>query len=113
MPLLARAGAILPLGPVKQFVDEQVDEPLAIHVFPGANGAFTLYEDDGRSFGYERGEWTGLDLAWNDRRRRLSMRLTEGSRMIGSSERGLRIRLAGSSAPYEIVFRGRPIEVTL
>ena len=48
MPLHVRAGAILPLGPVRQYVDEPVDGPLTLVVYPGADGAFTLYEDDGR-----------------------------------------------------------------
>ena len=47
MPLFVRAGARVPLGPVKHYTDEVVDEPLAIVVLPGAEGRFTLFEDDG------------------------------------------------------------------
>jgi len=50
MPLYVRAGAILPLGPVKQYVDESVAAPLEFTIYSGADGAFFLYEDDGRSF---------------------------------------------------------------
>jgi alpha-glucosidase len=56
MPLYARAGAILPLGPELQHTDEKPLDPLTLLVFPG-DGDFTLYEDDGRTFAYERGEW--------------------------------------------------------
>lgn len=50
MPLHVRAGAIVPMGPIKQYVDEPVDAPLSVTIYPGADGAFELYEDDGRTF---------------------------------------------------------------
>jgi alpha-glucosidase/alpha-D-xyloside xylohydrolase len=112
MPLLVREGAILPLGPVKQYVDEAVDGPLVIHLYPGADGAFTLYEDDGRSFNHQRGAWTGIDLKWSDRQHRFSARLADGSRMLAPEKR-MQIRVAGSHAARDIVFAGRPIEVML
>jgi len=112
MPLLVRAGAILPIGAVKQYVDEPSEEPLVLQVYPGADGHFTVYEDDGRSFEYERGAWTGLDVAWDDRRRRLSVRLTEGSRLVGVTK-ALRIRVAGSRAAIDRPFTGAPLEVTV
>ena len=59
MPLYVRAGAIVPMGPVKQYTAEKVDGPLAVTVYPGADGAFLLYEDDGSSFNYRKGEWMG------------------------------------------------------
>ena len=70
MPLHVRAGAIVPFGPVKQYVDEPVDAPLSVVVYPGADGIFLLYEDDGRSFAYRKGAWMGLEMAWRDRDRR-------------------------------------------
>jgi len=113
MPLFVRAGAILPLGPVRQYTTERSDEPVALTVYPGANGAFTLYEDDGRSFAYERGDWMGIDLQWNDAGRRLSLRLTPGSRMRPPEERRFRVRLSGSKSSRDIRFTGRPLEVRL
>src|SRR5262249_43302284 len=47
MPLYVGGGAVVPMGPVKQYTGEKVDEPLTIAVHPGADGAFALYEDDG------------------------------------------------------------------
>jgi alpha-glucosidase (family GH31 glycosyl hydrolase) len=74
IPLSVRAGATLPLGPVKQFVEEKVDEPLSVTIYHGENGSFLLYEDDGQSFDYRRGEWMGIEMSWDDRRRLLLMR---------------------------------------
>ncbi len=113
IPLYVRAGAILPLGPVKQYVDEPVVAPLTIQVYPGANGAFTLYEDDGRSFDYQRGDWMGIDMRWDDRQRRLTLARSAGSRARGPAERPIHVRAIGSSTTRDIVFTGSPIEVRL
>jgi alpha-glucosidase (family GH31 glycosyl hydrolase) len=113
MPLFVRAGAIVPLGPVRQYVDERVDEPLTLQVYPGADGAATLYDDDGVSFAYARGDWMGVNVAWSDRERRLDLRLARGSRMRSPLERPFRIRVAGGSATRDVVFTGAPIAVRL
>ncbi|HEY2905657.1 MAG TPA: TIM-barrel domain-containing protein, partial [Vicinamibacterales bacterium] len=113
MPLFVRGGAILPLGPVKQYVDEPVNAPLTVQVYPGADGAFTLYEDDGRSFDYQRGDWMGIDMRWDDRQRRLTLARSAGSRARGPAERTIRVRALGSPATRDIVFTGSPIEVRL
>jgi alpha-glucosidase (family GH31 glycosyl hydrolase) len=113
MPLHVRAGAILPFGPIKQYVDESVDGPLTLVVYPGANGAFTVYEDDGRSFNYRRGEWTGIDARWDDSARRLSLRLAAGSRMLAPLRREIEVRLAGDRSSHRAVFTGQPLAVTL
>ena len=113
MPLFVRAGAILPLGPVKQFTGERLDDPLTVQLHPGADGAFTLYEDDGVSFAHERGDWMGLRMHWSDGQKRLTLRLADGSRMRPPSPRPIRVRVAGSQGTHEIVFDGKPIEVRL
>jgi alpha-glucosidase/alpha-D-xyloside xylohydrolase len=111
MPLYVRAGAILPLGPLKQYTGEKVDGPLMLKVYPGADGAFTLYEDDGMTFNYRRGEWTKIRLVWDDARRTLSLRLAPGSRPSPSQRREFEIRLAPETAARKIIFEGRPVEI--
>ncbi|MGQ0732385.1 MAG: glycoside hydrolase family 31 protein, partial [Acidobacteriota bacterium] len=113
MPLHVRAGTILPMEPVRQYVDEPVDGLLTLVVYPGADGAFTLYEDDGRTFEYRRGEWMKMAMEWRDASRRLTVRLAPGSRMLGPASRPVEARLAGSSATHRVVFDGRPIDVRL
>ena len=66
IPLFVRAGAILPLGPVRQFVDEPVPGPTELYVFPGADGRFALYEDAGDGYAYERGDYGLRILMWSD-----------------------------------------------
>ncbi len=110
MPLYVRAGAILPLGPVKQYSSEKVDEPLSVTIYPGADGSFLLYEDDGKSFNYRKGDWMGIKMAWSDSRRVLSLHLAEGSRMLPPERRKIEVKLA--QATRQIVFEGRPLQVT-
>jgi alpha-glucosidase (family GH31 glycosyl hydrolase) len=113
MPLYIRAGAVLPLGPVRQFTGEKVDGPLTVAIYPGANGALSLYEDDGISFDYRRGAWMGIEMAWNQAQRVLSMRLANGSRMLPPERRNIEVKLATGGEARSVVFEGRPLEVRL
>jgi alpha-glucosidase (family GH31 glycosyl hydrolase) len=111
IPLYVRAGSIVPLGPVKQFTGEQVDEPLSLSIYPGADASFLLYEDDGRSFAYRKGEWMGIQMTWNDSAKKLSLRLADGSRMLQPSPRPITLQVAGTKR--EIKFSGKPLEISL
>jgi len=110
MPLYVRAGAILPLGPVKQYTGEKVDALLSVTIYPGADGSFLLYEDDGRSFNYRTGEWLGINMTWNNARRALKLHLAEGSRMLPPLRRNIEVQVGQTTR--QIVFEGRPIEVS-
>jgi alpha-glucosidase (family GH31 glycosyl hydrolase) len=103
-PIYVRAGAVVPMGPVKQYVEERVDGPLTVNVYPGADGSFFLYEDDGRSFNYRRGEWSGVEMKWNDARRTLSLR------GAGRAERREMVVKLGEQT-RSVVFGGRSMEV--
>jgi len=113
MPLYVRAGAVIPMGPVKQYTAEPLDGPLSFTVYPGADGAFELFEDDGRSFEYRQGGWMGITCRWNDRSRRLSLSLTGGSKMRPPLVRDIEVRLAGTPAAQRTKFAGRPITIQL
>jgi alpha-glucosidase (family GH31 glycosyl hydrolase) len=109
IPLYVRAGAIVPMGPLKQYTAEKVDAPLDITVYPGADGSFLLYEDDGSSFDYRKGEWMGIQMAWNDARKVLSLQLAPHSKMLPPAKRDIRIKLG--EAAKSAVFEGRKLEV--
>jgi alpha-glucosidase/alpha-D-xyloside xylohydrolase len=111
MPLHVRAGAIIPHAPVREYTEQQTSEPLTIVVYPGADGVFTLYEDDGRSFDYRTGEFMKLVMAWDDAARRLSLRLAPGSRMLPPANRPIRVRIAGTKEERTAIFAGKPLEV--
>jgi alpha-D-xyloside xylohydrolase len=79
MPLFVKAGSIVPMGPVLQHTGETPDAPLTVHVYTGADGRFELYEDDGRSYGYERGEFARIPFAYDDATGTLSIGARQGS----------------------------------
>jgi alpha-glucosidase (family GH31 glycosyl hydrolase) len=113
MPLHVRAGAILPLGPVLQYAEEQADAPMTLVIYPGADGAASIYEDDGKTFAYRNGEWMRIEMNWLDARRRLTLRLARRSRMLPPAKRPLQVRVAGEKGSRMAVFDGRPLEVLL
>jgi alpha-glucosidase/alpha-D-xyloside xylohydrolase len=111
MPLYVRAGSILPLGPVKQFVDQETDEPLTVAIYPGADASFLLYEDDGKSFNYRKGDWMGLQMSWKDSRRVLTLHLAEDSKMLPTLHRNIEVRL--NETTRQVEFTGKAVEIHL
>ncbi|HEU4650324.1 MAG TPA: TIM-barrel domain-containing protein, partial [Croceibacterium sp.] len=78
LPLFVRAGAIVPLGRDVKWTGEDPQGPLTIHVFAGADGDFSLYEDQGEDMGYARGEFARIRLTWDDSTRTLKIGAREG-----------------------------------
>ena len=72
IPVFARAGSVIPMAEGLQYADQQPEGLLEVRVYPGADGAFDLYEDAGDGYGYERGEYAITHLEWNDAERKLS-----------------------------------------
>jgi alpha-glucosidase (family GH31 glycosyl hydrolase) len=95
LPLFVRAGSILPVGPVKQYAAEPSTEKTRLTVYPGADGRFQLYDDDGLSFGYEHGSYRLVDLRWDDGARTLHYRLAQGGTLPSE---GLEVSLLGGEA---------------
>ena len=78
VPMFVRAGGILPLGPEMQYVGEKAWDNLEIRVYPGADGTFTLYEDEGDNYNYERGVCSTIIFTWNDKARKLIIGARKG-----------------------------------
>jgi alpha-glucosidase (family GH31 glycosyl hydrolase) len=112
-PLYVRAGAVIPLGPIKQYVEEQVAEPTTLLVFPGADGTSSWYEDDGKSFEYRKGAYMRVALRWEDGVRRLRLALAPGSRMLPPAPRPIDVVLAGATRKQSMSFTGKPVEVRM
>ncbi|KAF1693814.1 alpha-xylosidase [Pseudoxanthomonas daejeonensis] len=92
MPLFVRAGSIVPRTVVQQYVDEQPGAPLTIDVYTGADGSFSLYEDEGRNYGYERGESSRIPLAWNEKSGELVIGARQGTFPGMQQQREIRVR---------------------
>jgi alpha-D-xyloside xylohydrolase len=79
IPVHVPAGSILPFGPELQYTREKPADPIVLYVYAGADGAFTLYEDDGTTYGYERGEWARIAIHWDDAAHTLRIGAREGA----------------------------------
>ncbi len=73
VPMFIKAGSILPLAPEMQYVNEKPWDDLEIRIYPGANGAFTLYEDQGDGYDYENGAYSTITFTWNDKSKTLTI----------------------------------------
>ena len=79
IPLHVRAGSIIPFGPDLQYTTEKKSDPLTLYVYTGADGHFTLYEDDGLSYQYEKGAFSQIPLSWNEATKTLTLAKRQGS----------------------------------
>ena len=73
LPLFVRAGSILPMGPVRQHVNDLSEAPVELHIYPGQDGAFELYEDEGDQYNYENGAFSMIPIQWQDAARQLTL----------------------------------------
>ncbi|MGV7207264.1 TIM-barrel domain-containing protein [Oxalobacteraceae bacterium A2-2] len=95
MPLLVRAGAIVPLGPVMQYVDEQPDAPLTLQVYTGADGQASLYEDDGVSNAYLKGEASRIPFRYQEASGTLTIGARSGAYRGMPERRVFRVQFIG------------------
>ena len=78
VPMFVRAGSIVPLGPEMQYTGEKAWDELELRLYPGADGCFTLYEDEGDGYNYERGVYSTITFSWNDKTRELTIGERQG-----------------------------------
>jgi alpha-glucosidase (family GH31 glycosyl hydrolase) len=109
MPLLVRGGAILPSGPVKQYAYEPASEPVTLTIYPGDDGGFTFYDDDGLTFAYEHNDYDAVDLAWKDASRELTLTRRRDSRR---EPLRFRVKLVGNEGKT-ITLRGESMSIHL
>jgi alpha-D-xyloside xylohydrolase len=116
LPLFVRAGSILPLGPMVHFADEKTAEPTELRVYPGADGHFTLYDDAGDGYGYEKGEYATIDLSWSDSRQELTLGARKGKfpGMIALANFSVSCGASRSATPPQAVsYRGKSVTIHL
>jgi alpha-D-xyloside xylohydrolase len=105
MPLFVRAGAIVPTGPAIQFTGNNSHSPLTLNVYTGADGNFSVYEDDGVTRQYLNGKYARIPLQWNERTGTLTIGAREGTAYAGmAGKRVIRIRWMRPGAPRALAF---------
>ena len=79
IPLYVRAGSIVPVAEPMQYVDEKPDGVMELHIYPGRDGTFLLYEDAGDGYDYEQGAFSTIELKWYDATQQLEIGERTGS----------------------------------
>jgi alpha-glucosidase/alpha-D-xyloside xylohydrolase len=111
LPLYIKAGTILPIGPVKQYTQEESKEPLTLKIYPGADGTMHIYEDDGSSYNYQRGEFTRIECSWNDAERKLTFKADANGRL--PVNKLLSIEVVDTSRSKQMTLSGEMTSVRL
>lgn len=111
LPLYVKAGSVVPFGPLKQYTAQPTHQPLTLRIYPGADGSFALYEDDGESFRYKQGEFTRIFCDWNDRERKLTLRVDPAGKPATGKQ--MLVETAGAKAGKLIALEGAVTEVKL
>lgn len=110
LPLFVRAGSILPMREVQQFVGEKPLTNLELHVYPGADGAFTLYEDDGESLAYETGACALTPIKLHNEKNGLHLLQDSRTGAYQPHPRRCSIIFHGvNHAPQQVLLDGSPI----
>lgn len=114
LPLYVKAGSILPIGPEVQYATEKPWDALEIRVYPGADGEFTLYEDEFDNYNYEKGAYSTIKFKWNDKTRTLTISDREGEYPGMLKNRKFNVRVAGDgkgkSDPKTVEYSGKNVE---
>ena len=79
IPVFVPEGAILPIGPEMQWSDEKKPELIDLYVYAGKDGSYTLYEDEGTNYNYEKGKYAVIDFKYDDARKQITIGARKGS----------------------------------
>ena len=122
IPLLVRQGSIIPMGPVMQYTSEKVDAEWEIRIYPGADSSFTVYEDEGDNYNYEKGKSSSFEMKWDDKNNTLTLSDRKGEyagmpvcrrlklvRVDKNSGTGVEENVGGKSIEY----RGKHLKIKI
>ena len=109
-PLYIKAGSILPLGPDVQYANENKFDNIDLVVYPGANATFTLYEDEGDNYNYEKGQYSTIQLTWNDHSKTLTIGKREGSFPGMLATRTFNVKIVGGTQK-SVTYSGKAVTV--
>jgi alpha-glucosidase/alpha-D-xyloside xylohydrolase len=114
MPIYVRAGSIIPFDPVRQYLAQPVTGPTTLKVYGGANGEFTLYEDDGISQNYLQNKGTWTKLSWDEGAKKLTISAAPPAGVTNASTaaREFRVELLPAGTVKTVTYNGRQAEVT-
>ena len=113
VPMMVRAGSILPLASEAEYVAEKAWDDLELRIYPDADADFTLYEDEGDNYNYEHGQYTTIAMHWDDRTHTLTIGQRQGQYPGMLSARRFIVRVAGSGQVKIVEYQGEKKEVKM
>lgn len=115
IPLFVKAGSIIPFGPQVQYATEKKWDNLEIRVYAGANGEFTLYEDENDNYNYEKGAYSTISFMWNDAKKSLTINDRKGSFSGMLLTRKFKVVVVGESEKIDnaVTYAGKKITIKL
>jgi len=112
MPIYVRAGAIIPFDPIRQYVDQPVNEPTTLRIYTGADGDFTLYEDDGISQDYTKGKGSWTRITWSDKGKKLTLAPQAPKGAINEVKpRTFKVLLLPQGTTKEVTYNGKAVNL--
>jgi len=111
LPLFVRAGSLVPMGPEKEWSTEKPEDPIELRVYRGADGDFTLYEDENDGYNYERGVYATIPLHWDDAKQTLTIGERKGTFPGMLMERRLQIVFVRENHGAGITAESKPDKV--
>lgn len=104
IPVYVKAGSIVPFGPAMQYTAQRPADTITLYVYTGANGKFTLYEDEGVNYNYEKGQYSTINLTYDEAGQTLTIGKREGNFPGMLQHRTFRIVKAGKDKPVSMDF---------
>jgi alpha-glucosidase/alpha-D-xyloside xylohydrolase len=111
MPIYARAGAIIPLDPVRQYTAQAVTAPTTLQIYRGADGRFVLYDDDGKSLAYRKGQGVWTALTWNDAKGVLVIEPDARTTAGAAGKRTFDVLMLPGNVQKRVQYDGKRLEV--
>ena len=97
IPLYVRAGSIVPFGPEKEWSTQKPEDPIELRIYPGANGDFSLYEDENDNYNYEKGAYSTISFHWDDNAKTLTISDRKGQFPGMLQDRSFRIVMVSNN----------------
>jgi alpha-D-xyloside xylohydrolase len=112
IPVYVKEGSIIPFGPAIQYADEPTDGSVILYVYEGADGKFTLYEDENVNYDYEKGIYSTIPISYNEANHSLTIGERKGTFPGMHEKRSVRIISVNKNSPEALNFEkeGKTVE---
>ncbi len=112
MPLYAHEGAIISFGPNLQYTSEKPADKITLYIYGGQNGSFTLYEDEGDNYNYEKGKYATIEFTYDEASKSLMIGNRKGEFKGMLKERSFNVIFVDKSnpQPFDLKTKGKAVK---